>query len=49
MLLDEWQRLNLCHRGERPEELGGQLCPTLTHHPLGVLGRAHFFEVVSDL
>lgn len=35
--------------GERTEELGAQLCPTLTHHPLGVLGRAHFFEVVSDL
>ena len=25
-----------------------RLCPP-THHPLGVLGRAHFFGVASDL
>lgn len=34
--------------GSQLGTLGGQALPS-THRPLGVLGRAHFFGVVSDL
>ena len=40
-----------CGRGSLEEDWGAQearLCP-MTHHLLGVQGRAHFFGVASDL